>query len=198
MILRKRGVSDVVANVLIILLVVVGVALIWAAVRPAIRDSSEGIKSDCFLVNLNLVKCEVDVTSSSVKVNIARKAGSGDLKAVDLVFEGDVYNSVPSPTGTPPNIQGITSVIRDVSIASSLLELTTKQSSISVFCSGNEPFCSNQLGQVPTNGFFAPRKVNLASVIGTELKVCYPVTQEISCSCKDSDTLSGVCASFGY
>jgi hypothetical protein len=55
---NRRGVSAVVANVLIILLVVVGVALIWAAVRPSIEEGAEGIGSGCFTLNLEPLKCE--------------------------------------------------------------------------------------------------------------------------------------------
>jgi hypothetical protein len=60
---NKKGVSAVVANVLIILLVVVGVALIWAAVRPAIEEGSEGIQADCITTSVEVQSCSPAVAA---------------------------------------------------------------------------------------------------------------------------------------
>jgi hypothetical protein len=115
---NKKGVSAVVANVLIILLVVVGVALIWAAVRPSIEEGSEGIQADCFTTQLEPLDCDLtaevlgtcSVTTATTcsedadcpstetcngyvaptaDVTVKRNPGAGDLKGIKFRFEND-------------------------------------------------------------------------------------------------------------
>ena len=74
MMFNKKGVSAVVANVLIILLVVVGVALIWAAVRPSIEKGAEGIQSDCLTTSLAVTKCTVGASGTG-SIVVTRNAG---------------------------------------------------------------------------------------------------------------------------
>jgi FlaG/FlaF family flagellin (archaellin) len=56
MLQNKKGVSEVVANVLIVLLVIVGVAVVWAVVKPTLDKSSKQIAgaNDCFGANLEV------------------------------------------------------------------------------------------------------------------------------------------------
>ena len=97
MINNRKGVSAVVANVLIILLVVVGVALIWAAVRPAIEEGAEGIQADCIITSVEVQSCTLDGTVVTVK----RNAGgpSSDVTEVRLVKTDSSGDSVTSHVG---------------------------------------------------------------------------------------------------
>ena len=56
---NKKGVSEVVANVLIVLLVIVGIAVIWSVVKPTIDKGAGGIQNagDCFSVSVSPVSC---------------------------------------------------------------------------------------------------------------------------------------------
>ncbi len=56
---NRKGVSEVVANVLIVLLVIVGVAVIWAVVKPTIQKASDTVQSDCFTVQVEPQSCEL-------------------------------------------------------------------------------------------------------------------------------------------
>jgi len=95
----KRGVSEVVANVLIVLLVVVGVAVLWAAVKPTIERTADTVQSDCFNVQLEIVKCEIDFSNTNpgawdAKVTLKRNPGQGDLREVVLDYKGSqIYYS---------------------------------------------------------------------------------------------------------
>ena len=91
----KRGVSSVVATVLIVLLVVVGVAVLWAAVKPAIDRTADTVQSDCFGVQLEVTKCEIDTSDSNPTlwdaiVSIKRNVGQGDLRQVAVSYGGDM------------------------------------------------------------------------------------------------------------
>ena len=54
---NRKGVSEVVANVLIVLLVIVGIAVIWSVVKPTIDKSSNAVRSDCFTVQVEPTAC---------------------------------------------------------------------------------------------------------------------------------------------
>ena len=82
---NKKGVSEVVANVLIVLLVIVGIAVIWSVVKPTIDKGAKGINSDCFTLQIEPVSCVKD--GNAYKVNIKRNPGAGVFDAVELVFE---------------------------------------------------------------------------------------------------------------
>ena len=90
---NKRGISTVVANVLIILLVLAAVAIIWAFIRPLITGTSEQITADCLTLELEVTRCDQIIAGVSseggpwiTNVSVNRDAGKGDLKRIRFVF----------------------------------------------------------------------------------------------------------------
>ena len=55
---NRKGVSEVVANVLIVLLVIVGIAVIWSVVKPTIERTADTVQSDCFTVQVEPQSCD--------------------------------------------------------------------------------------------------------------------------------------------
>jgi hypothetical protein len=114
--MKKRGLSQVVTTVLIILIVLAAIVLIWAAVRPTIQSASEQISADCITVELEAVSCSGDV------LDVKRSSGAGDLTGVIFVFSDgstDTNNTVAAMPGpletvsiTSPNgvISGLTNI----------------------------------------------------------------------------------------
>jgi hypothetical protein len=105
--MNKRGLSQVVTTVIIILVVLAAITLIWAAVRPTIQDASERITADCITLELEAVRgsCTIgDASMANVKVN--RGPDSGTLTGLILVFgDGttkDITNvsQIPGPLET--------------------------------------------------------------------------------------------------
>ena len=97
---NRKGVSEVVANVLIVLLVIVGIAVLWSVVKPTIDKSAKGINSDCFTVSVEAVSCSI-VGANQPSVIIKRNPGSGAFENVDLLFEDASGNTQRyTPTGT--------------------------------------------------------------------------------------------------
>lgn len=93
--LRKRGLSPVVANVLIILLVIAAVAIVWAVVRPAIEDTGEqiGTGTDCITLDFEILSCD-----STGNVVVRRNAG-GPVDLVNFRLSGDLGAAHSSTTG---------------------------------------------------------------------------------------------------
>ncbi len=95
--MSKRGLSDIVTNVLIILLVLVAVSIIWMFLRPVIQGGAgelDGI-GDTFRVSLEIVPSSVIVydTNDIAEVTVKRNAGEGNVVGVGVVLEDDGGNS---------------------------------------------------------------------------------------------------------
>ena len=80
----KKGIGSVVANVLIVLLVIVGVGILWAAIRPLIGSANNRVQPDCLTVDLDVVSCVYDIGTATVVVK--RGVGEGDLRAMKFAF----------------------------------------------------------------------------------------------------------------
>ncbi len=143
----KRGLSEIVISLIMIVLVLVAISIVWFIVR-GILDKGTGqvnLGSDCFELDLSATKVvnTTDETSSPVNYNvtISRGAGGGEIGGVQIRFTnsvGDassVYNAVgnmaPLETKTF-NASGIT---------------ITEATQVDIFPyflddSGNEQLCS--------------------------------------------------------
>ena len=97
MIKNKRGLSEIVTNVLIILLVLVSVGIIWAVLNSTIRNGTGqlGGAADCLTVQLEPISCD----STNNEVTLRRGAGEGALKEVSIVVSG-TQNAVETFTKT--------------------------------------------------------------------------------------------------
>ena len=86
MIHTKRGLSDIITNVLIILLVLVAIGIIWAFVRPAIQGGAQQISgaNDCLTTTVTPVGCVFNGTQNNATVVFQRGTGSGDVRESDL------------------------------------------------------------------------------------------------------------------
>jgi hypothetical protein len=195
--MNKRGISAVVASVLLILLVVGGVAIVWSAVNVLIKDSSSEVEGDCFSVKLKPVSCKIyaDVTTAvpptigeppgdyPMDVVVKREAGGGDLTGVKIILDGDVYGSTGSFANSDFNV---VAEVEPVDIT----ELGTSNFIFDLLHdSGNNP--NYEFTQIPDGGVFAVRKVNVVAVVGD--KTCGAVSSPILCRC-----IGTICNSYGY
>ena len=95
--MNKRGLSQVVTSVLIILVVLAAVMLIWAFIRPLISQVGEniGASDDCIAIDLKATRCIADgVNADSYNVTVTRNAADGDLVGVRLLFFSETDDSV--------------------------------------------------------------------------------------------------------
>ena len=102
--MQKRGVSAVVATILIILIVVAAVAIIWGAIIPMIKDADF---SSIDGVDLTIVTSEgytvFDSEERLALVHVKRGTDEMDLIAVEIIFsvDGSSYtvnsDDVPEP-----------------------------------------------------------------------------------------------------
>ncbi len=86
----KRGLSDVVSNVLIILLVLVAVGILWLFLRPTITKVGDvGGATDCLSVDVRALSCtKVGLPADGDWAVVIERGAGGpkDLQAVKAIF----------------------------------------------------------------------------------------------------------------
>ena len=93
----SKGLSAIVATLIIILLVIVAAGIVWVVIRNIISEGAEGIELGRFTFDLSIKSAYIDGTN--VKVMIRRSPGGGDLVGVRFIFF-DGTNSISADRKT--------------------------------------------------------------------------------------------------
>jgi hypothetical protein len=84
-----RGLSTIVATLLIILLTLVAVGIIWAVVRNVLNNNAQQISLGKFTVDLEIVAVYPSNGTTDTGVKVKRNAGEGELEGIIFsVFDG--------------------------------------------------------------------------------------------------------------
>ena len=116
--MQKRGLSEVVTAVLMILLVIAAVFIIWAVLRPKIEESVGGASLECINTELEITKVVYDPSEDKAEVYITRgNRGPDEIAGIIVLINGaQVYKStMPSTTDnlTPLASVKVTTVALD-------------------------------------------------------------------------------------
>ena len=115
---NKRGLSAIVATVLIILLVIAGVTLVWSPVRKLITSQSDELEASCLLTNPQIIKACMNAANTNVQVTISNGA-EGDIDGFQFVYgtTGNLNTTITQAT-TGIGINEVrTSVFTNLTIA---------------------------------------------------------------------------------
>ncbi|MBI2631413.1 LamG domain-containing protein [Candidatus Pacearchaeota archaeon] len=85
--MEKRGVSDVITTVLIILLVLAAVAIIGGIILKNLGDATEKIEAGFNTVSFDVKGVKVNKDIGLVSFNLVRNAGQGNVKGYNVVIE---------------------------------------------------------------------------------------------------------------
>jgi flagellin-like protein len=105
--MNKRGVSQVITTVLLILIVIAAIVLIWAFVGPVIRDAGSEVQAECITVQLEVTDCNLNSGPQTSLVSVRRLPGVGDLKFVRIVTDSGFYDVDP-PIGDLLELESFT------------------------------------------------------------------------------------------
>jgi len=156
--MNKRGLSEVITTVLIILLVLGAIVIIWAVVKPTLDKSASNIQIDTITASLSVPKNSIIIDeSNNATFKVKREAGEEEIIAINVVLKtenGDrkVFR-IPGGLGEletrtitiPFKVHNITSVIKDISVCAVILGSNGKEIS-SEICSGTSvpaPLCGD-------------------------------------------------------
>lgn len=83
---NKKGISDVITTVLIVLLSLVAIAIVWSFISPLITKSGQQVAQTqaCLSASLEVTDCKLSGTMYNVTVH--RNAGAADVKEIKLIF----------------------------------------------------------------------------------------------------------------
>ncbi|MEK6812192.1 MAG: hypothetical protein AABX76_01400, partial [Nanoarchaeota archaeon] len=82
---RKKGLSEVVTTVIIILLSLVAVGIVWVVVKNVVSSGAEGVSLGMF--TNSLVIKSVVLENNSVLVDVKRNSGGNNITFVKFIFE---------------------------------------------------------------------------------------------------------------
>src|SRR3989344_7184066 len=82
----NRGLSTIVATLLILLLVMVAVGIIWVVVRNVIQSGTEQISLGKYTLDLQIEQVQ-KISDSQINVQLKRNAGAGDFVGLKFVVE---------------------------------------------------------------------------------------------------------------
>jgi len=90
----KRGLSQVITTVILILLILAAIGGLWAAVSSFIQSGSEKIDLQKYTLGLTLKKAVVDYDTGIASVRVKRDSGEGDLTSIKFIVEDDKSSEV--------------------------------------------------------------------------------------------------------
>ncbi len=86
----SRGVSQIVASVLVILIVLVATGMIWVIISAFLGQTSNiGEKADCVALQLQPVSCTYNSTNGWMAVNVYRDTGVSGLAKLNFIVSKD-------------------------------------------------------------------------------------------------------------
>ncbi|MFA4953036.1 MAG: hypothetical protein WC584_02330 [Candidatus Pacearchaeota archaeon] len=90
----KRGLSDVVVSLIMILLVLLAIGIVWVVVKGIITNTSEDMDLTGLTIDMKITEVINDRTNPPsltgvLNIKIKRNPGEGDLNGLIFVFEGN-------------------------------------------------------------------------------------------------------------
>ncbi|MBX4196047.1 hypothetical protein KW805_00460 [Candidatus Pacearchaeota archaeon] len=87
--MSKRGLSDVVTTVLIILLVLAAIVIVWKFTAPSIRSAGEQVETNSLTAVLVVVSKSIsdNTSTSNISFIVKKNAGSEEVVGFDVILE---------------------------------------------------------------------------------------------------------------
>lgn len=83
--MNKRGLSEVVTTIIIILLILIAIAGIWAVLNGTIFSQTKKISLDKLTINLKIKSVNMDYEGNKTSVRVLREVGEGNLAGIKLI-----------------------------------------------------------------------------------------------------------------
>ncbi len=92
--INKRGVSTVIATIILIVLVLVAVGIVWAVINNIISKQTEGISLGKLTLDADIKGVGINETTNTISVLVKRKPGQGNLAGFKFVFKNETDTEV--------------------------------------------------------------------------------------------------------
>jgi hypothetical protein len=147
---NKKGLSTIVATLLIILLTLVAVGIIWVVVRNVITGGAGQVNTGAMCINANVAASNevhyANATHTLYNITLSRQGGTNDVfGGVKLVF-GDAGDTASYVVDIPGNMDPLSTVTQNlVAVPLSSLAAPAKVNVFVYFLddSGAKQLCTN-------------------------------------------------------
>jgi len=122
--MNKKGLSNVVATILIVLLTLVATAIIWSFIKVTITENIEDVtgnegaigKAELFTIRFSIIPKTVKVTEDlNITFRLERKAGGGDVKVFPMIaIQDSSGNFAPIEKYSNTTIKELESITVDI------------------------------------------------------------------------------------
>lgn len=85
--MNKRGLSNVIVTLIIIVISLIAVGLVWGVAQQIISEGVEDISLAGFKIAIRIPNAEID--GSNIIVNVKRNVGSGNLTGIKFIFSDE-------------------------------------------------------------------------------------------------------------
>jgi hypothetical protein len=89
----KKGLSTIVATLLIILLVFVAIGLVWVVVRNLVQGGSDSVSLTSKCLDTQVTPTKVNFSAGVYNVTLLRSSGDDEIGGVKLIFSDEEGNS---------------------------------------------------------------------------------------------------------
>jgi len=138
---NKRGLSDVVTTVLIILVALGAIGIIVGFLMPMIKQGSSQITSACMTLQLEPTKCTYNSTTQETHVLIKRNTGDAELKEIKVILYADTGET---ETKTMTSVPGILET-KLLSTTTSLIPKEVKVAGVVITEAEDEKICGESV-----------------------------------------------------
>lgn len=94
--MNKRGLSNVIVVLIIIVISLIAVGLVWGVAQQIISEGTEDISLAGFKINIKILKAEID--GNNINVNTKRNVGAGNLTGISFIFSDGENTEIEEKT----------------------------------------------------------------------------------------------------
>jgi flagellar basal body-associated protein FliL len=131
MLINKKGLSNIIATVLIVLLALAAVAIVWSFIRPGIDQTGVGIDvaNKCLNTELKPTGCSIDGTATAdVTVQLLR----GDVSGMKVVFDDGTLTEVETSDDSESPENTLETKTNEYTVGDSITDLGAKPIKVKV------------------------------------------------------------------
>jgi len=85
---NKRGLSNVIVTLIMIVVSIIAVALVWGVAQQIISEGTEDISLAGFRIDAEILSAKID--GNNFTVSVKRNAGQGDLSGIKFIFSDEL------------------------------------------------------------------------------------------------------------
>ncbi len=87
--MEKRGLSQIVSTVLLMLIFIVAISIISVMLSPLLKAPSNSVVVQSLSVYLEIADGSLEITDDTISLNVKRNPGGGEIKGIKIILEDE-------------------------------------------------------------------------------------------------------------